>query len=207
MPSTSAAVLADCRRLLRRTSRRIDGVDLSFAMIELARSLNSHGERIERRAIPRELQSHRFPIHRPKPIELYSRSQAYQQRPFPAPNFNCCARGRCLVSRTELDRRPLPRPRPSQAEVSVETPPIGPPEAIESPACESLWSTTGSRHSGWRQRCDQAVKDFPMFGIPREELLKLLGACSMKLRRRLDQLSILRHQADGRSFNLIRASA
>src|SRR4029453_17400994 len=169
MPSTSAAVLADCRRLLRRTSRRIDGVDLSFAMIELARFVDKHGGRNERRAIPRELQSHRFPIHRPKPIELYSRSQAYQQRPFPAPNFNCCARGRCLVSRTELERPPLPRPRPSQAEVSVETPPIGPPEAMESPVVRVSVEHDGIASLGLATAMRSDVKDFPMFGIPREE--------------------------------------
>jgi hypothetical protein len=65
--------------------------------------------------------------------------------------------------------------------VSVETPPVGQPEAIESPAVRvsvehepipSLELSTAMRSD---------IKDFPMFGIPREEVLKLLAACSMKV--------------------------
>lgn len=74
----------------------------------------------------------------------------------------------------------LVRVRP-ETEVSVETPRIGQPEAIESPAVRVSVEHTGipSLELSTVMRSD--VKDFPMFGIPREEVLKLLAACSMKV--------------------------
>jgi SAM-dependent methyltransferase len=71
------------------------------------------------------------------------------------------------------------RVRP-EAELSVEGLPVGQPEAIESPAVRvsaerkiTPFELSTAAHSD--------VQDFPMFGIPRDEVLKLLAARSMKL--------------------------
>jgi SAM-dependent methyltransferase len=74
----------------------------------------------------------------------------------------------------------LVRVRPEK-EVSVETPPVGPPEAIESPAVRVSVEHDRIPSIELSPAMRSDVKDFPMFGIPREEVLKLLAACSMKV--------------------------
>jgi SAM-dependent methyltransferase len=74
----------------------------------------------------------------------------------------------------------LVRVRP-EAETSVVTPPVGQPEAVESPAVRvsAEHGQIPSLELSTAMRAD--VQGFPMFGIPREEVLQLLAACSMKV--------------------------
>jgi SAM-dependent methyltransferase len=74
----------------------------------------------------------------------------------------------------------LVRVRP-EAEVRVETSRVGQPQAIGSPAVRvsAEHDQIPSLDLSTATRAD--VQDFPMFGIPREEVLKLLPACSMKV--------------------------
>jgi SAM-dependent methyltransferase len=71
----------------------------------------------------------------------------------------------------------LVRVRP-EAEPSMEAPPVGPPEAIESPAVRASGERT---IAPFELSPHSAFQNFPMFGIPRDDVLKRLAACSMKL--------------------------
>jgi hypothetical protein len=52
---------------------------------------------------------------------------------------------------------------------------------MESPVVRVSVEHDGIASLGLATAMRSDVKDFPMFGIPREEVLKLLGACSMKV--------------------------
>jgi hypothetical protein len=71
----------------------------------------------------------------------------------------------------------LVRVRP-ETEMSVETPRVGQLEAIESPAVRVSDDGIPSLELTPIQ---SNVKDFPMFGTPQEDVLKLLAECSMKV--------------------------
>jgi SAM-dependent methyltransferase len=72
------------------------------------------------------------------------------------------------------------RVRP-EAEASVETPLAGQPEAIESLAVRVSAEPDQIPSLELSTAMPSDVKDFPMFGIPQEEVLKLLASCSMKV--------------------------
>jgi SAM-dependent methyltransferase len=74
----------------------------------------------------------------------------------------------------------LVRVRP-EAEVGVETPPVVQSEAIESPAVRVSAEHDQLQSLELATAAQSDVQDFPMFGIPQHEVLKLMAACLMKV--------------------------